>query len=144
MKNLKKLNKKDIIKYLSIDPIFGIYNRNYIEYIIKKKKLKNIYILDFENVGEMNENIGYEEVNKRFKNIFKIVKTDKFKKIYIGRLFSGDEIILATNKKEVNEQINILIDNSKKNDMNFKYFYFKYNIKTILNDKLKKIKWEKN
>lgn len=143
MKNLKKKNKKYIIKYLSIDPIFNIYTRRYMEYLIKIKNLKYIYILDFNNIGKLNDEIGYDEVNKKFKNIFKIQKYKWFKNIYIGRLFSGDEIIIATNKNNILNQLKELKDVSHSNGLSFEYIYFENKIENLLEEKLKFLKKNK-
>lgn len=140
MKKLRKNNKKFIIKYLSIDPIFGIYTRRYMEYLIKIKMLKHIYILDFDDIGKLNDEIGYEEVNKKFRHVFKIKKYKGFKGIYIGRLFSGDEIIIATNRKEIVEQLNELKDVSTSIGLNFRYIYFENKIENLLEEKLKLLK----
>jgi len=84
MKKLEKRSKKKIIKFLSIDPIFDVYTRKYMDYLIIKNDLRDIYIIDFERIGKLNVEIGYEEVNKKFRKLFE----KKIDGCYIGRFFS--------------------------------------------------------
>lgn len=91
MKKLEKKSKKDIIKYLAVDPIFGVYTRKYMDYLIVTKNLRLIYIIDFDDIGKLNGSIGYDKVNKKMRTIFK----KKYDGVYIGRFFSGDEMIIA-------------------------------------------------
>lgn len=137
MKKLKKLKKKKIIKYLGIDPVFGIYTRRYIEYLIKYKNLKNIYILDFENIGQLNHEIGYQNVNKKFKKLFK----KKYKNVYIGRCFSGDEIMIAS-KKNCRDIVKKIKERSKILDLKFKYVELKLTLSSIIDNKINDIKFK--
>jgi MoaA/NifB/PqqE/SkfB family radical SAM enzyme len=123
MKKLEKRKKKQIIKFLSIDPIFGVYNRKYMDYLIVTKNIRNIYIVDFDRIGKLNYEIGYEEVNKKFRKIFK----KKIDGCYIGRFFSGDEMIFAFENdntwtiEKMEEVLKLLKKRSKKEGLSFKY-----------------------
>ena len=92
--NCEKCN--NVIEELCTDVAFGILTRNGLEYKIKEMKDKSglfLIWLDFCNVSKMNTLVGYEEVNNRFRTLFKhFEKTDDL----IGRCFSGDEIIIIT------------------------------------------------
>lgn len=82
-----------LIKKLITDEYFGILNRNGFEHVHENKTSKcYIYLLDFDDVKNMNKNYGYKKVNEIFKKTFDGMK-DKF---IIGRAFSGDEIFFST------------------------------------------------
>lgn len=118
MKKLKKRSKKEIIEYLSIDKLFNIYTRNYIEYIISEKDIRHIYLLDFINIHNLNKEIGFLNVNKKFRYLF----NSKPKNTYIGRFFSGDEILICCEEKN-DEYINILKNKSNEINMDFRFIY---------------------
>jgi hypothetical protein len=123
MKKLENRTKKYIIKYLSIDPIFGVYTRKYMDYLIVKRNIRNIYVIDFDDIGKLNYEIGYEEVNKKFRKIFK----KKVDGCYIGRFFSGDEMIMAFENdrtwtiEKMDKILKDLKKRSKKQGLSFKY-----------------------
>ncbi len=123
MKKLESRSKKKIIEFLSIDPIFGVYTRKYMDYLIVKNDLRMIYIVDFERIGKLNVEIGYEEVNKKFRKIFK----KKIDGCYIGRFFSGDELIIAFDndweQKECKKVIKKIRRKARKEGLNFEYLH---------------------
>jgi molybdenum cofactor biosynthesis enzyme MoaA len=123
MKKLEERSKKKIIKFLSIDPIFGVYTRKYMDYLIIKNDLIMIYIIDFEKIGKLNVEIGYEEVNKKFRKIFK----KKIDGCYIGRFFSGDELIIAFDNDWTQEEsvkvIKKIRRRARKECLNFKHLH---------------------
>ena len=93
-------NYEEIIKELCYDRAFGILTRNGLEYEIKGiKDVSNLYVvwMDFCDISKLNVIYGYEEVNKKFRELFKMFeKTDDL----IGRCFSGDEIIVITDNTD--------------------------------------------
>lgn len=83
---------EDKIKRLSEDKSFGILNRNGLEEEILKIDINfNAIFLDFDGMHELNNSIGYENVNAIITGIFKNFSRDE---VLIGRWFSGDEIML--------------------------------------------------
>jgi len=140
MKKLHKFSKNKIIKLLSIDSVFNIYTRTYMNYLIKKKSLKYIYILDFNNIGRLNYDIGFDKVNEKFRKILSVTKRKKYNKIYVGRFFSGDEIIIATNKKNISSLLLELKNESKLEGMDFVYISCINDTGIQLEEKLKEIK----
>lgn len=135
IQNIEKLSKKDIIKFLSWDFIFNIYTRTYIEYLIENKNLKHVYLLDFVKIHYLNKELGFEKVNKKFKKLFDF----KMKGVYIGRCFSGDEILVVCKKKN-NGIMELLEDRSSELGLSFRYIYRKRktkNIKKFLNKMIK-------
>ena len=87
----------------------------------------------------MNHEIGYENVNKKFRRLFK----KKHKKIYIGRCFSGDEILIAS-KKDCRDVIKEFKEKSKIVDLKFKYVDLKLTLSSIIDSKIKDIKFGKD
>ena len=85
-----------VIEELCHDNAFGILTRNGLEYKLKQiDDITNYRLiwLDFCNVSKSNMLLGYEEVNRRFRELFKqFGSADEI----IGRCFSGDEIIVIT------------------------------------------------
>ena len=92
-------NVTEVIQMLCIDKAFGIFTRNGLDYQLHWLSKPSEYIislLDFQNVSNMNKELGYIEVNNRFKQIFEPFKN----KMFIGRCFSGDEILILYKKTE--------------------------------------------
>ena len=90
---LKSVMDDKLIQTLIIDPYFGIYTRNGLEYILSQNDVDiNIYLVDFNDVRGMNKSLGYRKVNDIFKTTFEKLKED----FIIGRAFSGDEIFFCT------------------------------------------------
>lgn len=86
-----------LLKKLITDEYFGIYTRNGLEYLFENTKDDyHVYLLDFDNIKEMNDRLGYKQVNDIFKKTFSEME-DKF---IIGRVFSGDEIAFFTNSED--------------------------------------------
>lgn len=121
------------------DDYFGIYTRNGLEYILSnEEKRLRIFLLDFNNVKELNRIFGYIKVNDIFKKAFSELK-DNF---LIGRAFSGDEIFVCT--ENLNYDITILRDAFKNHGLEFKFIddtfdVKKDNIKEILNFLINKL-----
>lgn len=93
------VDKDKMIRMLCIDRAFGIYTRNYIDFIIDTKykdKEFTAVIVDFNGVKALNEVFGYHYVNALFRETFKTFKPSG--EVLVGRWFSGDEIILITDK----------------------------------------------
>jgi hypothetical protein len=127
---MNKSNK--LIEKLIIDRYFNIYNRNGIEYILSNKKnIMKIFLLDFDNVRELNNINGYKKVNNIFSELFNPLKI----KYIIGRAFSGDEIFFCT--EDIESDISIVNKECLKYNLTFKYIETIYEPgKDDLNEKL--------
>ena len=128
----------DFIKKLITDDYFGIYTRNGLEFIFQQLTDKyHIYLLDFDDVKEMNKNLGYKKVNEIFKKTFSEMQ-DKF---IMGRAFSGDEIFFCTNNQDAETWVIPYITNvCTENDLSFKYIYSYFDPTEInFNDMLNKM-----
>lgn len=93
---MKYRKLKKLVKLLCKDKFFGIYTRNYIEYIFPKMykgMMYHTFIIDFDNIHELNASIGYKNVNSSFTMMFSSFLKDR-DNVIIGRWFSGDEIIV--------------------------------------------------
>ena len=85
----------DVVKALCIDKYFGVYTRNYIDYILTTEYKGVDYttvIVDFDGVKKLNTAYGYKAVNDIFREMFLYFAPQY--KVTVGRWFSGDEIIL--------------------------------------------------
>jgi GGDEF domain-containing protein len=82
------------IHVLSMDPAFGIYTRQALEFLAdhQPRGERLVIFLDFDRIHELNEEIGYEEVNKRIKYMLRLPMRSGD---LVGRWFSGDEIVMV-------------------------------------------------
>lgn len=132
----------NLIKKLIIDEYFGILNRNGFEHVLQNTINKRyIYLLDFNNVKNMNNQLGYKKVNEIFKQTFDDMKN----KFIIGRAFSGDEIFFSPSTEEDDPVfvIPFLTEICSNNGLSFGYNYCVYdptrdNLKDKLNELIDK------
>jgi diguanylate cyclase (GGDEF)-like protein len=84
---------KEQISQLSADPVFGIWTRNaFLQFChVMPRGLRVLTFLDLDNLHQLNDQYGYEEVNHRIRAIFSIPfrRSD-----LVARWFSGDEIVI--------------------------------------------------
>lgn len=84
---------KEQISQLSMDPVFGMWTRNaFLQFSqVMPRGLRVIAFLDLDNLHQLNDQYGYEEVNRRIRDIFSVPfrRSD-----LIARWFSGDEIVI--------------------------------------------------
>ena len=78
---------------LSRDPVFGIWTRNAFLHFcqVMPRSLRVVTFLDLDNLHKLNEEYGYDEINRRIKTLFSIPfrRSD-----VVARWFSGDEIVI--------------------------------------------------
>lgn len=106
-----------LINELIMDDCFGILTRNGLKYKLKNIEQFNALFIDFTNIHHLNNLIGYTLVNKVIKFGFKRMLRE-MPHLIIGRLFSGDEIVIVTLKNDLNE-VKELADKSLL--LNYKY-----------------------
>ena len=88
------MNSNEKIKFLSIDAAFGILTRPALEIEMSEQNgIANIYIIDFNDVHKLNKQLGYNNVNVIIRNSILKLK-ERYFGIIIGRVFSGDEIVI--------------------------------------------------
>lgn len=83
-----------------ICPLFGILTRTAIEEIWSQQKtLPNLAIgfLDVDDLKHVNLALGYDEVNKRLAEAFRLVREGET----IARFFSGDELIILAPQSSI-------------------------------------------
>lgn len=84
---------REQISQLSADPVFGMWTRNaFLQFChVMPRGLRVLTFLDLDNLHQLNDRYGYEEVNRRIRAIFSIPfrRSD-----LIARWFSGDEIVI--------------------------------------------------
>lgn len=87
------------IAQLSMDPVFGMWTRNaFLQFShIMPRGLRVVVFLDLDNLHQLNEQYGYENVNQRIRAIFSIPfrRSD-----LVARWFSGDEIVVLFDADE--------------------------------------------
>jgi hypothetical protein len=115
----------DIIEKLSYDKAFGILTRTGLE--IKMEGDYNCLFIDFDNIHYLNHCIGYNAVNNIIKTILNPCKSQF---VLIGRLFSGDEIVMLTKQDNILKIYNQLRIEAIKFNMGFHYKIL-YNIKNL-------------
>ncbi len=90
---------KEQISQLSLDPVFGIWTRNaFLQFSqVMPRGLRVVVFLDLDKLHQLNDQLGYEEVNRRIKSIFSVPfrRSD-----LIARWFSGDEIVILFDADE--------------------------------------------
>lgn len=89
---IAKLQRK--VKQLGWDDCFGIYTRPaFLEICRMQPRITRVIaFLDFDRIHELNQEVGYEEVNRRVRVLFSgtLRRSD-----LVGRHFSGDEIVVV-------------------------------------------------
>jgi GGDEF domain-containing protein len=89
---IARLERK--VKDLGWDDCFGIYTRPaFLELCRMQPRISRVVaFLDFDRIHEMNHKVGYDEVNRRVREVFSgaLRKSD-----LVGRHFSGDEIVIV-------------------------------------------------
>lgn len=90
---------KEQISQLSMDPVFGMWTRNaFLQFsYVMPRGLRVVTFLDLDNLHKLNDEYGYEEINRRIRIIFSVPfrRSD-----LIARWFSGDEIVILFDSDE--------------------------------------------
>ena len=92
---MKRTNKENI-DYLMVDEPFGILTRPALElYMSNWKRKSKIYIVDFNGIHKLNNQLGYDAVNNMIRGcIADFNHSVKAISLTWGRVFSGDEIAI--------------------------------------------------
>ena len=115
----KRLMK--IEKELGFDSNFGIWNKSGLLYFAKKQPRgikRYLVYLDLDNLHNLNNTFGYEKVDEKIKNMFRIQLRESD---FIGKFFSGDEFIIVTGPKrqEASTVLNKLKESAEENGLAF-------------------------
>lgn len=90
---------KEQVSQLSMDPVFGMWTRNaFLQFsYVMPRGLRVVTFLDLDNLHKLNDEYGYEEINRRIRIIFSVPfrRSD-----LIARWFSGDEIVILFDSDE--------------------------------------------
>jgi len=82
------------VKELGWDQCFGMFTRPaFLEVCRMQPRItRAVAFLDFDRIHELNHEVGYEEVNRRIRELFdgSLRKSD-----LVGRHFSGDEVVIV-------------------------------------------------
>lgn len=118
--DLDKIRRR--IDGLRVDKPFGILTRNALEEELQKLDGFNCLFLDFEDVHKLNAQYGYDYVNELMQKVF---ATFPFRKTdLVGRWFSGDEILIATNADDIQGlglRLKLFVKEVSNGKLNFRY-----------------------
>ena len=118
---LREKYNENIIR-LSTDSVFGILNRSGLEIQMRNKNTPfNAIFIDFNNMKELNEKYGYEEVNKKIRKKLKKIKRDNY---ILGRWFSGDEVVAISFNDFDKSFLEVMNKLSVRGNPKFKYWMF--------------------
>ena len=111
------------VKDLGWDQCFGMFTRPaFIEICRMQPRItRAVAFLDFDRIHELNHNVGYEEVNRRIRDLFSgsLRKSD-----LVGRHFSGDEIVIVLDTDDRAIAMKVLeglLARARKNGLSFTY-----------------------
>lgn len=81
------------VKELSWDEPFGMLTRNgFLQHCHEMKpKVRRVVFIDLDDIGDLNIKLGYTEVDRRIKSIFRCFRNSNE---VVARWYSGDEIVL--------------------------------------------------
>jgi GGDEF domain-containing protein len=105
---------------LLVDPAFGILTRAGLEEHLSGAY--NILLIDINDMHTLNDMYGYDVVNQKIRGIFSTFKMPE--NSYIGRLYCGDEIIIANTDSLVGVGAR-LVKHALKDNIKLKYKLFK-------------------
>jgi len=84
---------REEVKRLNHDDAFGILTRQgLIASCTAEPGKKAVVFLDFDRIGDLNKELGYEEVNSRIKETFQ--QSIRQSDVLLGRWYSGDECLV--------------------------------------------------
>jgi GGDEF domain-containing protein len=120
LKKIERLQKK--IEELSKDEVYGIWTRSaFLQFCrVMSRGKKSVIFLDFDRIHELNNLVGYKEVDKRIRASLDIkLRASDF----IARWYSGDEVVILIDGAVdvANKKIKLLRDNAHENGLSFKY-----------------------
>ena len=111
------------IRKLSQDRAFGILTRNALEMRIDTVSHNfDCVFIDFNGVKQLNDEMGYKNVNSIIRAIF--ANCQFRSEDLIGRWFSGDEIVVTT-EFDIEGLLERLIMQANKRNISFKFKIFK-------------------
>jgi hypothetical protein len=122
---------------LLVDPAFGILTRAGLEEHLSGAY--NILLIDINDMHTLNNMYGYDVVNQKIRGIFSTFKMPE--NSYIGRLYCGDEIIIANTDSLVGVGAR-LVKHALKDNIKLKYKLFKNKTISDLEKSIGKC-WEK-
>ena len=128
---------QDQISQLSMDPVFGMWTRSaFLQFSqVMPRSLRVVVFLDLDNLHKLNDQHGYEEVNRRIRAIFSIPfrRSD-----LIARWFSGDEIVILFDADEefARRKVDQLEEAAKQQGMSF---HFQLGIWDVGKDPVEKV-----
>lgn len=128
---------KEQISQLSMDPVFGMWTRTAFRQFsqVMPRGLRVVAFLDLDNLHHLNDQYGYEEINRRIRAIFSIPfrRSD-----LITRWFSGDEIVILFDADEefARRKIDQLEEAARQQGMSF---HFELGIWDVGKDPVEKV-----
>jgi GGDEF domain-containing protein len=120
LKKIEELQSK--VDELSKDDVYGVWTRAaFLQFCkVMPRGIRALVFLDFDRIHELNEMIGYKEVDKRIHSTLDIGFRSSD---IIARWYSGDEIVILFdgNLDFAQKKLKELRDSASKNGLGFKY-----------------------
>ncbi len=113
---------KQQIETLSWDSLFGMWTRGaFLQFChVMPRGDRVVAFIDLDRIHKLNEELGYDEVDRRVKAMFSIPfrRSD-----VVARWFSGDEIVILFDSEQDGAEIKIaeLVESGKDQGLSFKY-----------------------
>ncbi len=108
------------VRDLSWDTSFGMWTRPaFLQFChVMPRDMRWVVFIDMNRIHELNEELGYAEVNRRIKETFSVPlrRSD-----VVARWFSGDEIVILLDSDEqgARRKIEELVESAGKEGMTF-------------------------
>ncbi len=113
---------KQQIETLSWDSLFGMWTRGaFLQFChVMPRGDRVVAFIDLDRIHKLNEELGYDEVDRRVKAMFSIPfrRSD-----VVARWFSGDAVVILFDSEQDGAEIKIaeLVESGKDQGLSFKY-----------------------
>ena len=110
------------IERLSWDSLFGMWTRGaFLQFChVMPRGDRVVAFIDLDRIHHLNEELGYDEVDRRVKAMFSIPfrRSD-----VVARWFSGDEIVILFDSERDGAEMKVaeLVESGKDQGLSFKY-----------------------
>ena len=117
------------IKELSVDPAYGMWTRPAFNQFcqVMPRSRRVIAFLDLDNIHDLDQDLGYSEVDRRIQIIFSVPfrRSD-----VVARWYSGDEIVILfdSDRAGAERKLAELGVSSEGQGMSFKYAIGEWNV----------------
>ena len=98
-----------LTKFMKIDPLTGVYNRQaFYNYKNKEKSVNGIISLDLNNLKEINDKYGHQKGDESLEIVANVIKVHTLKLSCVPFRVGGDEFIILCMKMTEKEAYNLV------------------------------------